>query len=73
MKPFALALALSATLTSGAALAGDSLVQFNGAIGVDPVGSVYAYWNEHGHLPPPEPPGPPAGLWRAAPPSPGVR
>lgn len=23
-------------------------------IGVDPVGSVYAYWNEHGHLPPPE-------------------
>ena len=23
-------------------------------IGVDPVGSAYAYWNEHGHLPPPE-------------------
>jgi len=40
MKPFALALALSATLASGAALAGDSLVQFNGAIGVDPVGGI---------------------------------
>jgi cystathionine beta-synthase len=23
-------------------------------IGVDPVGSVYAYWSRHGHLPPPE-------------------
>lgn len=40
MKPFAFALALSATLASGAALAGDSLVQFNGAIGVDPVAGI---------------------------------
>jgi hypothetical protein len=42
MKPFAFALALSATLASGAALAGDSLVQFNGAIGVDPVAGIAA-------------------------------
>lgn len=40
MKPLAITLALSTTLAAGSALAGDALVQFNGAIGVDPVAGI---------------------------------